>query len=259
MSPGAVHRPSKVKGEKRLVRYYVSQRAMRQGYKHCPIKTINATHIDALVRALLLDYLDGQDLKHLRQRDREARDFWIREIIDRVVLAPGQMTIDLNSERIEACRDVEWPDLKTDMGASLACLYKPTVENRRSRVVLTLGIQIKRLDGKRQLLSPNGQDLIMPAEPEPKNHIVIAIGNAYRWRELLMQDNLTLKQLADRVGFSDSQIRKYLPLINLSPDILRRALTGRLPSTATMMRLLAAAKHLNWDQQAHFLGLDPSS
>jgi len=258
MSPGAVHRPSKVKGEKRLVRYYVSQKAMRQGYKHCPIKTINAGHIDNLVRALVLDHLDGQALKHLRNRDREARDFWIREIIDQIVLAPDQLTIELNSDRLEACKAIDWPDIKAGVDASSACLYKPTVEQRRGKTVLTLAIQIKRLDGKRQLLSPDGQDLFMSAEPEPKDHIVAAIGNAYRWRELLIQDNLTLTQLANRVGFSESQIRKYLPLINLSPDILKRALTGHLPPRVNMMSLLAAARHLDWQQQTQFLGLDQS-
>ncbi|MEM8739545.1 MAG: recombinase family protein [Planctomycetota bacterium] len=107
MSPGAVHRPSKTKGEKRLVCYYVSQKAVQKGYKHCPIKTINATHIDNLVRALVLDHLDGESLEHLRHRDCESRDYWVREIIDRVVLGPDQMIIELNDDRIEACREFD--------------------------------------------------------------------------------------------------------------------------------------------------------
>lgn len=259
MSPGAVHRPSKIKGEKRLVRYYVSQKAMRLGYKHCPIKTINATHIDNLARALVLDHLDGQELEHLRHRDREARDFWVREIIEKIVLGPEQMTIELSNDRIEACRDFEWPDLKDDTDVSSACLYKPTVEQRRGKSVLTLAIQIKKLDGKRMLLAPDGQDLVMATQPEPKDHIVTAIGNAYHWREQMMKEDLTLPQFASRMGISASLIRKYLPLINLSPEILKRALTGNLPSRVTMQNLLAAARDLDWSKQARFLGLKQST
>lgn len=259
MSPGAVHRPGKVKGQKRLVRYYVSQKAMREGYKHCPIKTINAAHIDALVRALVLDHLDGHALDHLKHRDREVRDHWVREIIERIVLAPDQMTIELSNEQIEACRDLDWPDLKADQDDVLNCLYTPAVEQRRGKRVLTLEIPIKRLDGKRQLLSPDGQDLMMPDEPEPKDHIVTAVGRAYRWRQLLMESGMSIKQLAKQEGFCEPFFYKYLRLISLGPDLLKLALTGHLPPRVTLIDLLKAAHHLDWKAQFDYLNLDESS
>ena len=64
-----------------------------------------------------------------------------------------------------------------------------------------------------------------------------------------------MAQLARQIGRSESQIRKYLPLINLAPDILKRALTGHLPPSVTMLNLLAAVRNLDWQHQAHFLGL----
>ena len=106
------------------------------------------------------------------------------------------------------------------------------------------------------LLSPDGQDLFMPADPKPKDHIVQAIGNAYRWRKSLTEENLTLIQLAKQLGISASQIRKYLPLINLGPALLKKALSGTLPPSLTLTNLLAAAQHLDWQHQAAFLGLD---
>ncbi len=261
MSPGAVHRPASRKGEKRLVRYYVSQKALQLGYKHCPIKTINAHHLDDLIRALVLDYLKGDSLEHLRSRDPQTQAHWLREIIDRVILAPDQLTIELSKDQIQAYQDHDWPKPDaTDQEPAQpdntsTCLYQPEIQHHRRKVTLTLALQIKRLDGKRLLLSPDGQDLFMPANPEPKDHIVLAIGNAYRWRELLTQGNLTMAQLASQIGRSESQIRKYLPLINLAPDILRRALTGHLPPSVTMLNLLAAVRNLDWQHQAHFLGL----
>jgi hypothetical protein len=95
----------------------------------------------------------------------------------------------------------------------------------------------------------------MPTEPQPKEHIVTAIGSAYRWREQLIRDGLTVSQLANRLGVSKSNIRKYLPLVYLSSDILKRALTGQLSASVTMKNLLAAARHLDWQHQAHLLGL----
>ncbi|MFI4861879.1 MAG: hypothetical protein ACIAXF_14500 [Phycisphaerales bacterium JB063] len=96
----------------------------------------------------------------------------------------------------------------------------------------------------------------MPAEPEPKDHIEAAIGNAYRWREQMMSEGLTLSQCASRAGLSESLVRKYLPLINLSPAILKGALAGHLPPSVTMQGLLAAARDLDWSKQAQFLGLE---
>jgi DNA invertase Pin-like site-specific DNA recombinase len=259
MSPGAVHRPGKVKGEKRLVRYYISQKAMKEGYKHCPIKTINAMHIDTLVRSMVLDHLKDASLEHLLHRDREVRDFWVREIIERVVLGPDEVSVDLSNERIEACRDVDWPDLTASKDDLLTCLYTPNVEQRRNKTVLTLAIQIKRLDGKRQLLSPDGQDLMMPSEPEAKDHIVTAIGRSYRWRERLMDPELSINQLAEQEGCSRQFFYKYLRLINLCPDLLKLALTGHLPPRITLIDLLKAADHLDWQAQLNYLNLDKSS
>ena len=261
MSPSAVHRPiSGGKKQKRLVHYYVSQKAMRQGYKNCVIKTINANHLDDLVRALIIDCLNHESLSHLRYCDPQIRDHWVREMIDRVVLAADQLAIELNTEGIEACKNVDWPNVDgKEATASMTCLYKPTVKHRRKQVILTVAIAIKRLDGKRMLLSPDGQDLFMPADPQPKNHIVQAIGNAYSWHQTLMQGGMSIKGLAKNLNISRTLIHKYIKLTHLGPDILKHALTGTLPPSLTLTNLLNAAEHLDWQAQRMYLNLDKSS
>lgn len=123
----------------------------------------------------------------------------------------------------------------------------------------TLAIQIKRLDGKRQLMTPDGQDLIMPEEPEAKDHIVTAIGRSYRWRERLMEPGMSINQLAEQEGCSRQFFYKYLRLINLGPDLLKLVLAGHLPPRITLIDLLKAANHLDWQAQFKYLNLDPSS
>jgi hypothetical protein len=73
---------------------------------------------------------------------------------------------------------------------------------------------------------------------------------------LLIQEKLTQTELSHRLGISDSQVRKYLPLINLSPAILKLALTGGLPPSLTLVSLLKAARQFDWQKQAGYLGLD---
>ncbi|MEO0632045.1 MAG: recombinase family protein, partial [Planctomycetota bacterium] len=69
VSPTSTHRPltkrgstARGRGQKRLVRYYVSQKALKHGFKSCRIKSINAEHLDDLVRAMVLDQLADERL-----------------------------------------------------------------------------------------------------------------------------------------------------------------------------------------------------
>ena len=110
---------------------------------------------------------------------------------------------------------------------------------------MTLAMRIKRLDGKRLLLSSDGHDLFMPAESKPKEHISTSTGHADDWRRLPAKDQLNLVRLAKQQNISVSQIKKLLPLFNLGPSILRRALTGELPPSLTLKYLLDASKFLD--------------
>jgi len=91
MDPGFTPVPGSNGGNiqhKRLVRYYVSQKAIKQGYKNCDIKTINASHLDKLIRMLMLDYLQCESFDTLRGRvirgqEQQTRDHWLRTIINR--------------------------------------------------------------------------------------------------------------------------------------------------------------------------------
>ena len=217
----------------------------------------------------MLDYLKRESFdtfRGLRGRDSQIRDHWLRTMIDRVRLAPDRLILELNTDEIEACKAHDLPNTGTRANTedhetipTPTSLYQPEVQRRGKQITLTLAIQIKRLDGKRMLLSPDGQDLFMPANPEPKDHVVTALGHAYHWHQLLKRDNnLTIQALATQLSTTASRIHKYLSLINLSPTILKRALTGHLPPRVTLTNLLQAAEHLDWQAQHIYLNLDES-
>ena len=257
MSPGSVHRPGKGKDKKRLVRYYVSQRAIQRGYRECAIKTINTSHLDDLVRALVLDYVASVSITRLADQPSEVRDHWIREILDKVVLTTERIAVRLDTAKVTECREREWDDAQVSRPTrSPTCPYSPEVSHRGRHIVLTLSIQIKRLDGRRMILSPGGRDLVLPAEPVPKEHIVNAIGLAYRWHETLLASHKCVAELARDEGLDHNRIRRLLPLTHLGPTILKRALTGLLPPSLTLNDLLAAAQHLDWAKQWNALGLE---
>ena len=233
--------------------YYISQKAIMQGYSTCPIKMVNARVLDELVLAHIIQYLKEQHQKtHQRLISYHSKTdlyFWTREIIKKVVVATDTLVITLDTSKFESMpkgesttepkHEVEIPQPE----------YQPTIEEDTARklVTLELNIQIKRIDGKRMILSPDGQDLTMPKNPEPNPVLVQAIGRAYQWRKEL-DDNpeLTIVDLAKRSQFNERFIRKHLTLTRLSPTMLHKALTGQTSKLMGLEDLFDAAKYLSW-------------
>ncbi len=253
---------------RRIVRYYVSQKAVKHGYAACPIKSLNANVIDDLVRALVVDHLAGATLHqvNLRPHEPSLRDHWLREVIGRVVVALDRITIDLIDERVMACIEaveaipVRKPASKDPPASTVPTSpFKPSVSTQDGHTTLTLAILIKRLDGRRMLLSPNGHDLLLSSHPGSGAHahpqMVLAIGQAFAFRADLLRTRDTVESIAGQNGYSAARIKQLLMLTQLSPRILRAALTAGLPPRLTVSDLIEAAQQLDWRQQETSLGL----
>jgi hypothetical protein len=106
------------------------------------------------------------------------------------------------------------------------------------------------------LVSPDGYDLFMPENPEPKDHIVQAIGQAQLLHRGLANHDGSPIKLAKHLGLSNSMVHKYLPLTQLCPRILQMTLSGKLRSSITLQDLLNTASFLDWQQQAAYLRID---
>ncbi len=259
MSPTSTQRPLTKKNEtkqKRLVRYYISQKAIKHGFKNCPIKTINAEHLDELVRGLVLGHLDHRDLD---QQSTEVRDRWIRKVIHEVTLAPDSITVQLETKKIEQLHRHTFRSPPKETPSRPVCLRSPEIDDHGDHIELKLQLQIKKLDGRRLLLCPHGHDLIIPSKPEPRQHLVEAIGLAYRWHDALIKSGLQIRVFAKEQGIARSRILQLLPLTQLGPEVLRHALAGTLPSSITLDDLLTASRQLDWDRQAAELGINTAS
>lgn len=258
MSPGSVQRPpptSNPKGPARLVRYYISQKAIKLGYGTCPIKSINAQRMDDLARALVLDLLRAAHGADLGRREPAERDHWIREVIETVTVAPDRVVIDLLSERAAACATefaaeggTPKPTVPVEgrlrRGAKPApglptCPIAPNVEHRGRLIRLTIDAVFTRDDARRLLVGPDGRGLLArrsaDGAPLPDPTIVQAIGMAYVWYEELKRDGGSIRALAKRWRASKTHVQEALKLTLLGPAVLARWLRGsdRLIAGAT--------------------------
>lgn len=285
MSPGSVlkrrRHPDGTVSTRRVF-YYASQKAMKQGYKNCQIKSINAGHLDDFVRSLVLEHLHATHQIDLHTLDAPSRDHWIREVLDRVIVAPETITVELDPARFEACRaatttplsqpGTSAADATDDPGSARRspntpqatiprCFFTPTVEERHGRVLLTLHIKLKRHDGRRVLVAPDGRDLYLTytenGAPIPQEHLVRAIGQAFAWRREVVKGRATIEAVAKAAGLRPGRVSHLLHLTRLSPTIIRAILTGAVGARITLRDLHAAADHLDWSLQAAALMLRP--
>jgi DNA invertase Pin-like site-specific DNA recombinase len=282
MSPGSVQKVAKgadAPAVAKLTRYYTSQKAIKQGYASCPVKSINARHLDDLVRAIVMDHMKDAHGVELRPQLPEKRDHWIRDSIHQVTLAPDRLTIEIERDCLRAVaseikatkastphrrppkrpKNVENGTSIDAKASVLMCSYKPEVDDSGPRTTLSIRIQMKRLDGRRVLVSPDGDDLLLKLSSEgvpiPKEHFVRAIGQAFLWLRDLSKSPISLAQYCRRQGLAYTRVDELLNLTNLSPKILHAALAGELQSAIRLDDLLAAAKNLDWTKQHELLGL----
>ncbi len=255
LSPGSVLNRG-AGGAPHRVGYYVSQKAIKQGYRTCEIKSINAAYLDNLVRGMSLDHLRGRYGVDLAGMDPAGRDHALRELILRAVLSTSSLVVELCDDAVAALTaGPRSADASTPHAGIPTCRYQPSVQQHQGRTTLTLRILIKkhRHGGRRVLLSPDGHDLLasIDAEGKPKANprLVAAVGQAFALRGLLLQTGETVEQAAPRMGISATWARGLLDLVGLSPGLLKGVLTGTLAPEITLADLRAAARHLDWSLQ----------
>jgi DNA invertase Pin-like site-specific DNA recombinase len=266
MSPSTTNKvnPENKSAIKKKMRYYVSRKALTQGYKHCAIKTLNADLLETLVVSHVMHYLFATCLHVFRfitllAKDTE-RSHCLRQLIAAVTVGPERLDISINKSALSQLASDDHSHT-TQLDANPPTIFhQPDIVEGTDIVKLLLPIQIKRMNGRRLIVSHEGKDLVLPAHAQPDPVLVQAIGRSFGWKKLLEQSpDLTLRELAKQCGYSDRYLSRQLPLTGLAPDILHRALSGTLPSSVTLYELEEASAFLSWHQQRSHLGLNQAT
>jgi DNA invertase Pin-like site-specific DNA recombinase len=282
MSPGSVQKVAKRNDASvgsKAIGYYTSQKALKQGYASCPVKSINAGYLDDLVRAIVMDHVMKATSVNLRSLANDQRDHWIRQVIERVVLAPDLLAVEIKPEEVKRvakesdvpgtsaglrardrkCRGGRANQVATAGSDIPACPFQVQVDDSGSRTKLLVGIQLKRVDGRRVIVSPSGDDLTLKfradASPAARQYIIRAVGRAFAWHHEMFRHGTRAVDIARRVKLTKSRIGQLLALTQLCPGLLAQIFRSELSPNVSLDDLLCAAKHLNWDEQQRMLKL----
>ena len=134
------------------------------------------------------------------------------------------------------------------------CAFTPKVQDDNGITRLTIRLHIKRLHGRRALLSPDGHDLLTTrtaeGRPIPREHIVHAIGLAHAWRDELLRTRDRISDIAPRWGLTQGRVHRLLTLAQLTPALLSPALRGNLPTSSSLDDRTVGGTNPDWQRQA---------
>jgi site-specific DNA recombinase len=206
------------RGSKRW-RYYVSQAALQgDKSKAGSIVRVPAGEVEALVTQAV-----GEP-----SADGSASQADIRELIDRVVIGPTMIRIQL----WEAAE-------RTDSARILTLPWTPPSPHRKREILQEAN---------------DAKTYVRPMPANARAILIEALRDAHRWLDELLSDpRLTLESIASREGKSQRSIRMTLSLAFLTPEIAKAAVEGRLPRGFGLKRLVDLP--MAWPDQWRALGL----
>ena len=113
------------------------------------------------------------------------------------------------------------------------------------RVVIPL--TIRKRNGRPRILPPENVEGMDCRTQDP--HVLRAIGRAWAWRRRMEAGEFsTVQDLADAERISDRFVSRLMRLSYLSPDVLQRLVTQRVPLALSLNDLIAVTE-LPWAEQ----------
>ena len=138
----------------------------------------------------------------------------LHQVVDRITITPGLLTITLNRKNFAELLDFEVNN--NDLREKTYALSVPfSLKRRGNEAKLILGHQVE--------------------EPVLIDEAMVkTISNAHRWMQQLQSGAVaTVVEIAKAEGLDDGEVSRVLPLAFLAPDIIEAILDGRQPLTLT--------------------------
>jgi site-specific DNA recombinase len=243
-------------------RYYVSMRLLHEGKKDSSGWRLPAKRLeDGVLKELGLLLADQQRLHAvfnmgdmtipvLKKIESKAKLLSVdlanenctkahailHQVIDRITLVPGLLTITLNRKNVAALLDAQVGNNDPDE-KDYALIVPFSLKRRGNEAKLIIGEQAEE---------PNLVD----------ETLIKIISNAYRWMHQLQSGAAaTVVEIAKAEALDDGEVSRVLLLAFLAPDIVEAILGGRQPLNLTA-RDLKRLKPLptSWANQRQILG-----
>lgn len=257
-------------------RYYISQQAIRQGYKSSILKTINAHLLEETVRQILIQSLPGlgsnvsseelskDQIQHrlgmhasALSRSASSIDFarWIDALSPKVVVGPESIQIHISHPKLKQLVETfpEYPENETS-----ETIVRPTIPTEVHQsdyeTTLTAEIEFRQKRGRVEAIDSSTGNSISPSRSEPNPTLIQTIVQAEFWRaELQKNPSKPLNEVTRKFSTEPAYVRRLLNAAYLAPPIKRAIFQGNQPATLQVQDLIQQ-RSADWQVQIRELG-----
>lgn len=214
-------------GERRYTRYYINQKAIKEGAEGVPVVRVPLKDVEEIVFSEISrqasDYDQQRLLSGWAEKDYlEKRDV-LGHLIEKIIIYPDKIRLIQKS---------------------------PDGLLREHDVV----IQFRRYGGRRLIVDQNGRDL-KPSKTHKDSVLIKALVRAHTWDRALQNGTMkSLDEIARSENIGRSYVRQIYNLVFLSPDIQAAILEGGQPRTLMLSRLMKGNIPLSWSAQKEAFG-----
>lgn len=115
---------------------------------------------------------------------------------------------------------------------------------------------IRRMRGRKQIISPKALDEEVPGAAEPVQVAVIqAMARAFSWAEILESGQIkSINELGRNLKVDGSYVTRILKLTTLAPDIVEAIINGKEPDGLSLAKLTRTFPE-DWREQRRFFGV----
>ena len=131
-------------------------------------------------------------------------------------------------------------------------LQSPTLQHSGSTIVITIPLQSKRRNGRKEIIAPAGLDTALPYTMARNEKLARTLARVLRWQQLWEEGRFSsLRELAVTLGQHPSYIARQMKLTLLAPDIVEAIFMGREPSGLSLDKLYDLPSA--WEEQRQVL------
>lgn len=243
MSPSSSSVKTKDKQKKKLP-YYVSQKAIKEGYKKCPIGSVNAQAIDKYIESLILQQLDDCAYQYLIEMGVNERIQCIYNLLELVELSEARIRVFLHLTTFKELENKgaingTWGEA----GNREDALNNLNILKTDNHLILESNIYLKEVFSKAKILGSNShEDHVVHIDDQP---VIRAIARAYLWLEELRKNpTLSISKLAKQTGFNKRYIESIIRLTRLSPTDLHKLLPAK---HSEINEVILSGKKYKWN------------
>ena len=250
--------PTRTRKKNRTYEYYVSLKAVKEGYQHCELGSIPVGELDKFVLSKIQNILKSplllnELLKYLKpdmpeigmnellQKTKAPEDFFtylsqeslrqiLERLISRVIIYKDKLVIRLLPLGALLLEKSQTADLQAS-------------EEHSGLAELVYHISFSRKRGHMK---------VIPAEKsqtEVDETLLNALVKAHNWRDKLENSDMSLRELARKEKVAHVYISKMMKLTYLAPDIIDAIIVGTQPQSLKISDLLKSPIPASWSEQ----------